>query len=799
MRNAKSNLFTLTMYLLFFKAVQNVIDKVVHKLDDKNLEVRPYLPFLESSTTNKVEEPFDAEVFEHIKNNHDHDLLILKKENKVDVSMDPDKQVIVIANSEKGTVPKQLWQERSGRLLSFLQGFKKAKIRIPAELADEVSERWREAHPATETSANLISFSEQNRVARIIGRVQEVGEEERRMEEFIRAVEQDTELMKSIGKVTEDGIPGVRLRLLKMSGICQNLQSENQYLKISFDEDGEMLVFEGPRVLLKDAQAKVFTFISKMIEKSIELATNIINVLKKPSVSGYLQDLFKKKNIQAIFECGQSNSSNEVKIIGVDAYNTREAEITLLAAIQENSIRLTDENAQVLGSRIWKSFHSQIISNSKVEIVVDISSSTVWVSGIAEDVKECYDQIVDFLQKNTILSDTVILEHGSTRFVFERLSSKLDEIKKDLVTCSVDIRIAADCKGIEISGTAEGLEGCVPRILELTKTITKASIPIDRPGMKKFFLQGKGPKSLKSIEDTNSCIIIPRERNRDEALLISDEEEKNEVQGSSPEFICSFLTREKKKISVFKSDITKHLVDAIVNAANENLQHVGGLAGDIVKEGGDDIQRHCDQLIADKGLLLEGRTLVTPAGRLPCSKIIHTVGPRWNSAADTLRRDGAETRQERVLKLAIKSSLMEAANLKSIAIPAVSSGVFGVPRDLCAKVILDAVVEFCQENPSCRLSEIHLVNKDTPTVTAFSDEMRKRFSRENNFTDREASGHPIPTLQVRDSSLRPRGAPNSFETQEGIKITVKNGDLAKERVRHIICKMNLMTEVTTAL
>ena len=141
----------------------------------------------------------------------------------VDVSMDPDEQVVVIANSEKGTVPKQLWQERSGRLLSFFQGFKKVKIRIPAELADEVSERWREAHPATETSADLISFCEQNRVARIIGRVQEVGEEERRMEEFIRAVEQDTELMKSIGKVTEDVIARVQLRLFEMSGTCQNV------------------------------------------------------------------------------------------------------------------------------------------------------------------------------------------------------------------------------------------------------------------------------------------------------------------------------------------------------------------------------------------------------------------------------------------------------------------------------------------------------------------------------------------------------------------------------------------------
>ena len=273
--------------------------------------------------------------------------------------MDPDKQVVVIANSEKGTVPKQLWQERSGRLLSFFQGFKKAEIRIPAELADEVSERWRKAQPSTETSTDLISPSEQNRVACIIGRVQGVLEEEwenGRMEEIIRVVEQDTELMRSIGKVTEDGVARVGLRLFEMSGTCQNLQSEHQYLKISFDVDGEMLLFEAPRDLPKDVQAKVLTFISRMIKKSIKLALNIINVSKKPSVSSYLQDLFKKKNIQAIFECGQSNSFNEIKIIGVDAYNTREAEITLLAVIQENSIRLTDENAQVLSRPYLEKF-----------------------------------------------------------------------------------------------------------------------------------------------------------------------------------------------------------------------------------------------------------------------------------------------------------------------------------------------------------------------------------------------------------------------------------------------------------
>lgn len=112
--------------------------------------------------------------------------------------------------------------------------------------------------------------------------------------------------------------------------------------------DGETF-FEGPRDLLKDVQAKVLTFISRMIKKSIKLALNIINISKKPSVSSYLQDLFKTKSLQAIFECGQSNSFNKIKIIRVDAFNTREAEITLLTAIQEKLTNVLKYIAAVFG------------------------------------------------------------------------------------------------------------------------------------------------------------------------------------------------------------------------------------------------------------------------------------------------------------------------------------------------------------------------------------------------------------------------------------------------------------------
>ena len=755
-----------------------------HTLEEKQLEIKPFYPVLENTASNKLEIPCDSTLFEHIKTKHQHQLQTLTDENKVKLYMDPKRSIVTISPSDKVMVSRQSWQERVGTLENFLHGFKKIEIPIAPELFDEVSQRWQKARSTKEPSTDLI-LNRHDRLARIIGKKDSVNEEGRKLQELILAVEEDTELMNSIVKVTEDGIPRSRLSLLEMSGICQRLQSKHQHLNISFDLDSGTLCLDGPRNLLKDVQAEVFMSMSKMTEKIIELPTNITNVLKMPSVSNVIQDLLKQRGVQAMFVYDQSNSSNEVQVIGVDSNSTKEAEKVLLGAIQENSIRLTDENAKVLNSRLWRDFHATLISKFKVGIVVQVPSNTVWVSGIAKDAKECYDQVIDFLQKNTILCDTLPLDHGSTRFVFERLSSEVNEIKREFAGCSLDMREASGSKGIEISGTAEGIEKCLPRIVDLTKDIRQVSVPVDKPGMKKFFSQGKGPKSLKTIEDNNHCIIITSERTENEESSTYEAGAK-ELENLSGEFICSFLTTERKKISVFKNDITKHRVDAIVNPANEELKHIGGLAAAIVKAGGTDIQVHCDKFVEEQGRLLEGRTLVTPAGMLPCDRIIHTVGPKWNSMADRFRRDGKETNQERLLKMAIKNCLKEAESLKSIAIPAVSSGQFGFPRDLCAKVILEAVVQFCRANPSCNLSEIHLVNHDSPTVKVFADEMRNLFGEEQNFTDKEKRAFARFGLGTASNSPRSNQIPKSFTTPEGVCVTVEVGDLAQQQVDVII-------------
>ncbi|KAL9974244.1 hypothetical protein ACROYT_G011259 [Oculina patagonica] len=753
-------------------SVQNVV-KRSHVLDDKELVVEPYYPFLEKPPKRCTEVTVDAAVFDFIKKNHDQELQAILEECEVlvEVTKESHNSIITIFPSEK-KCSHQLLQEKAGRVELFLTSFVKIEVDIAPELFDEIARRWEELNSFQDLPNYLVVFNAHSRLAQIVGKKDFVNQEQLKLKELINAAEKDTELMKSVVEVFETEFQRSRLILLKMSGICERLEDRHPHLSITFDVNFDKLCLKGPVSLLQEVRLEVYQFISKVVEQTVELSKNLINVLKRSQVSDFTQHLLKQKDIQAYFVYDEIKGSTDVLIVGVSSQSVTEAEIELKNVIQEKSLHLTRENALVLEGSRWKEFHSEVISKFKVGIFAERSSSTVWVSGIADDVEECYKKIKDFFDANTILHETLPLDHGTTRFIVEKWSSKLDEIKKDLATCYLDIKASSEVEGIEVSGTNEGLKKCISRLQDLAKAVQKDKVPIDKPGMKKFFLQDRrGPELLKTIEDSNHCVILTKERN------------ENEVEVKPPpKLICSYLTQEGKTISVFKGDITNHRVDAIVNAANENLRHAGGLAGAIVRAGGQEIQTECNRFTRGGKVLPEGRALVTTAGKLPCDKVIHTVGPKWDPEED---EEGKQLK-ERVLKYAITNCLKEARSLRTIAIPAVSSGVYGFPRELCARVILDAVLDFCKRNPFCTLKEIHLVNIDDPTVSEFEKETRKRFAGEMTFSDNGESSLAGFDMSIA-SSLTPRSTRiQNFQelvttrSAQSIRITVKVADLAKE-------------------
>jgi len=163
------------------------------------------------------------------------------------------------------------------------------------------------------------------------------------------------------------------------------------------------------------------------------------------------------------------------------------------------------------------------------------------------------------------------------------------------------------------------------------------------------------------------------------------------------------------KLKVVKGDITKEDVEAIVNPANSHLRHGGGVAGAIVRTGGEIIQKESSEYVEKYGPLPVGSSMVTSGGNLKAKYVIHTVGPRWGEGneADKLKRA-----VESVMGLAKEK------NIKSISIPAISCGIFGFPPELGTKLIVNKVIEFIKGNPQ-NFEEIHFIGIGDEIPTLF--------------------------------------------------------------------------------
>ena len=167
------------------------------------------------------------------------------------------------------------------------------------------------------------------------------------------------------------------------------------------------------------------------------------------------------------------------------------------------------------------------------------------------------------------------------------------------------------------------------------------------------------------------------------------------------------------KIVIEQGDLTEADVDAIVNAANNDLQLGGGVAGAIRRKGGPTIQEECDRI----GPIAIGEAAITTGGKLKARYVIHAASMQLGgrTTADSLR---ASTR----------NSLARAADkgLKTIAFPAVGTGIAGFPMRDCAEIMLDEAARHLKGQTS--LEKVRFVLFDAPALQVFRD----AFSRLKN-------------------------------------------------------------------
>lgn len=175
--------------------------------------------------------------------------------------------------------------------------------------------------------------------------------------------------------------------------------------------------------------------------------------------------------------------------------------------------------------------------------------------------------------------------------------------------------------------------------------------------------------------------------------------------------IVKHVTFKNTTIKVVRGDITEMEVDVIVNAANSYLQHGGGVAGAIVRKGGAVIQEESNRI----GFVAVGSCALTSGGRLKAGHVIHAVGPRWG-----------EGDEEKKLKDAVHSTLMLASQklFRTLAMPAISAGIFGFPKNRCASIIVQEVISFLSSQTT-PLREIVFCLMDDDVIGFFTENIDK--------------------------------------------------------------------------
>uniref|UniRef100_A0A6F9DNP7 Poly [ADP-ribose] polymerase 14-like n=1 Tax=Phallusia mammillata TaxID=59560 RepID=A0A6F9DNP7_9ASCI len=238
-------------------------------------------------------------------------------------------------------------------------------------------------------------------------------------------------------------------------------------------------------------------------------------------------------------------------------------------------------------------------------------------------------------------------------------------------------------------------------------------------------------------------------------------------------------------VRVVKTDITDHHCDAIVNASNEDLKLLGGISGSILNKGGWEIQKEMDDIARHYGRLFPGQAVRTSAGngRLPCKTIIHVFGPRWYYTKDH------DARQQLRLGILQLLQIADRDGSTSIALPAISSGIFGGKSDVCAKIIVCAIESYFQNLRSrSNITRIDLVEIMDYAVLQHLQSALQTVSIpvKLSLQSAKASSSYASSVYGAPITRQPTTAQSSQLRAQNVNVTVKEGDITMERCDAIV-------------
>ncbi|KAI4900851.1 hypothetical protein NFI96_003772 [Prochilodus magdalenae] len=410
-----------------------------------------------------------------------------------------------------------------------------------------------------------------------------------------------------------------------------------------------------------------------------------------------------------------------------------------------------------------KSVNYKALTEAEKKLQMTLTSSTLSLEDLGVLKKPEWRSLTDELcdTYNSAKKKTIVInhpKHGDGLIVTgfrDPVSEKKSEVWQSLVKNN-EVKVHFDPKRplIRLSGERVHVQPAMETFQKISDTLLTDKLPIKKAGAKKYF-QEQGSMFFVMIKDRNFVVVLEESHVLDED---EDHFEEDRVEGFG-QLSCEVQVPGGIVITVRKADICQFKVDAVVNAANEDLKHIGGVAMALLKAAGPSLQEWSDQYVSVNGRVPPGKAVTTQAGRLPCKIVVHAVGPRFT--------DTDKSTAVKRLRQVVRESLNQAEHNKcsSIAVPAISSGIFGFPLELCTETIakeLHAYVEDQKHQGGLNmLKQIHLVDNNAITVNAMAQAVRKEFEAYNpkmtfpkHKTSRHGRGSHGPNYRGRGNRVR---------------------------------------------
>ena len=315
----------------------------------------------------------------------------------------------------------------------------------------------------------------------------------------------------------------------------------------------------------------------------------------------------------------------------------------------------------------------------------------------SDDLEAAEGEIQRFIGNHTLMEKDIMVDDQVIGLILCSNKSKHSPHLVHANQISKPHGVSVQClrhplRGLRLRGSPEGIMQVEPLIhqsviAQIQATVDKLQFPVD--ALLLPFVESPEFVHFKSKLRDELCVLCTFPKSKKNNKIVKSVYLKTTTSAS-----CVKVEVSKGKL------INEHTsVDAIVNAANEHLQHNGGVARSIVEAGGEVIQKESSEYTKRNGRLKTGDVVCLGAGNLACKKIIHAVGPRWV--------DGSKG-EEQALYFTVLSCLQacQREGFESIALPA---GIFGVPDQVCVQASLKAIRDFCQSTPNMCITIVRLV------------------------------------------------------------------------------------------